>query len=83
MTTIFENRRNALKPLQRNGFNGRLLSPEICAESLKALLSQGFPFVCQKTPTFLTDPAEIRRKALQAGALAERQRKKRCEPTTV
>ena len=51
MTTIFENRRNALKPLQRNGFNGRLLSPEICAESLKALLSQGFPFVCQKTPT--------------------------------
>ena len=51
LTTIFENRRNALKPLQRNGFNGRLLSPEICAESLKALLSQGFPFVCQKTPT--------------------------------
>jgi len=72
-----------MEPLRRNGSIVCPNSFEICAELLKALQLQGFPFVCQKTPTFLTAPAEIRRKALQTGALAERQRKKRRGLTTV
>jgi len=40
-------------------------------------------WIARQTPTFLTTPAEIRRKALQTGALADRQRKKRRELTTV
>ena len=66
-----------------NGSTGFSIFPEICAESLKALQTQGFPFVCQETPTFLTGLAEIRRKALQTGALAEWQREKRRGLTTV
>ena len=40
-------------------------------------------WIARQTPTFLTTSAEIRRKALQTGALADRQRKKRRELTTV
>ncbi len=32
-------------------------------------------WIARQTPTFLTVPAEIRRKALQTGALADRQEK--------
>ncbi len=72
-----------MEPLHRNGFADFSIFSEICAESLKALQLQDFPFVCQKTPTFLADPAEIRRKALQTGALVDRQRKKCRGLTTV
>ncbi len=40
-------------------------------------------WIARQTPTFLTDPAEIRRKALETGQLTEWQRKKRCWLTTV
>ena len=83
LTTVFGNRKKPAEPLYRNGFAGFSIFSEICTESLKALQIQGFPFVCQKTPTFLTGPAEIRRKALQTGALAEWQRKNCRGLTTV
>jgi len=83
LTTVLENSKKPVEVLRRNCSTGFSNLPEICAELLKALQLQGFLFVCQKTPTFLTVPAEIRRKALQTGTLAERQRKKRRGLTTV
>ncbi len=51
LTTVLENSQRTVEPLRRNS---SIVCPdfsEICAESLKALQLQGFPFVCQKTPT--------------------------------
>lgn len=83
LTTVWRIRQRPLESLRRKDSIGLSVWTEICAESLKALQIQWFDFVCQKTPTFLTNPAEIRRKALQTGALADRQRKKRRGLTTV
>jgi len=51
LTTVLGNSQKTVKLLWRNG---SIICPdfsEICAESLKVLQIQDFPFVCQKTPT--------------------------------
>ncbi len=51
LTTVLGNSQKPVEPLRRNGSTGSSNSSEICAGPLKVLQSQGFPFVCLKTPT--------------------------------
>ena len=51
LTTVLGNRQIPLESLWRKDFGGFPIRLEICAELLKVLQTQGFGFVCQKTPT--------------------------------
>ena len=51
LTTVLTNMQRPMESLRHKGSSGVPIWLEICVKSLKVLQLQGFPFVCQKTPT--------------------------------
>ena len=51
LTTVSKNRQKPMESLRCKDSIGLSILLSVCAKSLKALQTQGFHFVCQKTPT--------------------------------